>query len=107
MFETTRRADVFVEGLHAGTLEELDHGQRYRFTYLEDYSGPSVSLTMPLAEKIREFAGFPPFFEGLLPEGEMLENLLRQNKIDSHDYFSQLVAVGREMVGAVTVVEIV
>lgn len=107
MSETTRKADVFVQGLHAGTLEELDRGRRYRFTYLEGYSGPSVSLTMPVEKRIHEFTGFPPFFEGLLPEGEMLENLLRQNKIDSRDYFSQLIAVGREMVGAVAVVEVV
>jgi serine/threonine-protein kinase HipA len=51
------------------------------------------------------FAGFPPFFEGLLPEGEMLEGLLRQRKIDRSDLFSQLVAVGGDTVGAVTVIE--
>jgi serine/threonine-protein kinase HipA len=28
--------------------------------------------------------------------------LLKLNKIDKHDYFSQLIAVGGDMVGAVT-----
>ncbi len=36
---------------------------------IRDYHGAPVSLTMPLANKIYEFNVFPPFFEGLLPEG--------------------------------------
>ncbi|MFW5877858.1 MAG: HipA N-terminal domain-containing protein, partial [bacterium] len=45
-------------------------------------------------------------FEGLLPEGIQLEGLLKFNKIDRNDLFSQLMAVGDDMVGAVTVKEI-
>jgi serine/threonine-protein kinase HipA len=36
----------------------------------------------------------------------MLDGLLRQQKIDKDDLFSQLVAVGKDLVGAVTVEEI-
>jgi len=35
-----------------------------------------------------------------------LEGLLKIKKIDKNDYFSQLMAVGEDMVGAVTVKEI-
>ncbi|MDX2346428.1 MAG: HipA N-terminal domain-containing protein [Legionella sp.] len=48
---------------------------------------------------------FPGFFEGLLPEGVILEALLRQYKIDENDYFQQLIIVGRNVVGAVTIEE--
>jgi len=41
-----------------------------------------------------------------LPEGIQLEGLLKIRKIDRADYFSQLMAVGNDMVGAVTVEEI-
>jgi serine/threonine-protein kinase HipA len=99
-----RRARVYVMGDLAGFLEEIDGG-RYVFRYLECYDGPPVSLTMPVAHGEYSFDGFPPFFEGLLPEGDMLEGLLRQRKIDRTDAFAQLVAVGVEMVGAVTVTE--
>jgi serine/threonine-protein kinase HipA len=91
-------------GDFAGFLEETDEG-RYVFRYLERYDGPPVSLTMPTEQREYTFDGFPPFFEGLLPEGDMLEGLLRQRKIDRADAFAQLVAVGGEMVGAVTVTE--
>lgn len=97
-----RRASVLVHGVLAGELMELADGS-FRFEYLAGYSGPPVSLTMPCDRRVHDFKRFPPFFEGLLPEGEMLESLLRQHKIDRHDLFSQLLVVGGDMVGAVTV----
>ena len=100
-----RKAEVFVRDAKAGLLEEIEMGKLYRFTYDKDYSGLPVSLTMPLKQGCYEFETFPPFFEGLLPEGVQLEGLLRINKIDRHDLFSQLVSVGADMVGAVTVRE--
>lgn len=98
-----RTADVFVYGRAAGRLEEVEPARKYRFIYRDDYHGPHVSLTMPPSKAEYLFDRFPPFFEGLLPEGIMLEGLLKQNKIDRHDYFGQLLAVGGDMVGAVTV----
>ena len=96
-----RRAEVLVAGIPAGLLEELTDGS-YVFRYHPDYHGQSVSLTMPTDQRTWKFNRFPPFFEGLLPEGEMLEGLLRQHKIDRNDLFSQLLAVGHDLVGAVT-----
>ncbi|KTC97457.1 HipA protein [Legionella geestiana] len=100
-----RTAMVAVNGINAGILEELPDG-KYQFIYLDDYHGAPVSLTMPLTKKNYVFDRFPPFFEGLLPEGMMLEALLRKNKIDKNDYFSQLTAVGQDVVGAVTIEEL-
>jgi serine/threonine-protein kinase HipA len=40
-----------------------------------------------------------------LPEGLLLEGLLRQRKIDKFEYLKQLIAVGNDLVGAVTVRE--
>ena len=99
-----RRATVSVMGEPAGLLEEHGAG-RFVFRYLETYAGHPVSLSMPVSAKELSFDRFPPFFEGLLPEGDMLEGLLRQRKIDRGDLFSQLLAVGEDVVGAVTVVE--
>jgi len=99
-----RRARVYMMGEPAGMLEETGVGH-FTFRYLESYSGHPVSLTMPVAQREFSFDVFPPFFEGLLPEGDMLEGLLRQRKIDRNDFFSQLLAVGGETVGAVTVTE--
>lgn len=97
-----KKARVLVNGTEAGILEQLEEN-RYCFSYHEDYSQAPVSLTMPLTQKIYLFDHFPPFFEGLLPEGIMLEGLLRQYKLDKNDFFGQLVQVGNDLVGAVTV----
>jgi len=45
-----RRAEVFLHNLKAGLLEEIEAGIRYRFCYESSYSGPPVSLTMPVQE---------------------------------------------------------
>lgn len=98
-----RTAEVYVHDVLAGFLKEHETGSRYSFSYLPGYGGPPVSLTMPLKEEVYFFQEFPPFFDGLLPEGVQLESLLRRKKIDKNDYFSQLLAVGSDMVGNVTV----
>jgi serine/threonine-protein kinase HipA len=97
-----RKAIVLVHGIRAGVLTEVSASEYY-FEYDENYEGDVVSLTMPLNHKKYGYKLFPPFFEGLLPEGIMLEGLLRIAKIDQKDYFSQLVATGNDLVGAVTV----
>ena len=99
-----RCAQVYVMGEPAGFLEEGGEGH-FVFRYLESYRGAPVSLPMPVTQQEFNFDGFPPFFEGLLPEGDMLEGLLRQRKIDRTDLFAQLIAVGAETVGAVTIAE--
>ena len=60
---------------------------------------------MPVRSEPYIFEEFPPFFDGLLPEGLQLEGLLKQKKIDRDDKFSQLLAVGADTVGAVSVEE--
>ena len=100
-----KSAKILVSGLEAGILNELDFGKRYRFEYLQNYSGTPVSLTMPLSQLVYEYDAFPPFFDGLLPEGYQLDGLLKFGKIDRNDLFSQLIAVGDDLVGNVTVKE--
>jgi serine/threonine-protein kinase HipA len=100
-----RKADIFMHDIRAGILEEITPRNGYRFAYDPKYTGPPVSLTAPVRPEPYEYDTFPPFLEGLLPEGYNLEALLRALKIDRQDLFSQLVAVGSDMVGAVTVME--
>lgn len=101
-----RKAKVYVKGVEAGILTELKQGKDYMFEYHDGYNGLEISRTMPTREKIYKFDRFPPFFDGLLPEGIQLDGLLKIKKIDKYDYFSQLIAVGEDLVGVVTVKEI-
>lgn len=101
---SARRAAVFQQGMLAGHLEELPGGQ-WRFHYAPGYAGLPVSLGLTLRGEAYVFAGFPPFLDGVLPEGMQLEALLQRLKIDRGDCYGQLLAVGSDLVGSLTVEE--
>jgi len=101
-----RKAKVFNFGIYAGELIELEKTKKYQFNYDNNYNGSPVSLTLPLKQKEYLFDEFPPFFEGLLPEGIQLDALLRQTKIDRNDFFSILLITGKDLVGSVTLEEV-
>lgn len=98
------QAIIKQHGRMAGMLFE-GPGGKWRFVYLPEYDGPPVSLTLPVREDPYDFDSFPAVFEGLLPEGPQLEALLRRHKIDRDDNFRQLVTVGGDLVGSLTVIE--
>ena len=99
-----RKAEIYQQGEFAGTLVEIDRNQ-YQFAYAPGYRGEPISLTLPVREIPYDFNKFPPIFEGLLPEGVQLEALLRQYKVDKGDMFQQLLIVGEDVVGSLTVKE--
>lgn len=99
-----RKAEVYQQGKLAGILEELGQS-RCRFTYAPGYQGQPISIALPVREVSYEFEQFPSVFEGLLPEGLQLEAVLRRYKVDRKDLFQQLLIVGEDVVGSLTVKE--
>jgi serine/threonine-protein kinase HipA len=99
-----RTAKVYQQGKLAGLLAELDR-THYRFTYASGYVGEPVSLALPVRVAPYDFTTLPPIFEGLLPEGVQLEAMLRRYKVDRNDLFTQLLIVGADVVGSLTVQE--
>lgn len=100
-----RKANVFFQEILTGHLIELKYKTHYIFTYIPEYKGYPISLTMPIENSKYEFDCFPPFFDGLLPEGYMLNALIKQYKLDIDDMFGQLIQIGADTVGAVTITE--
>lgn len=98
-----RKAKIYNHNALAGELHEVEINKKYKFHYFHEYNGDPISLTMPIDQQEFNYNSFPPFFEGLLPEGITLENLLHSAKIDSNDHFAQLIYVGEDLVGSVTV----
>jgi serine/threonine-protein kinase HipA len=93
---------VFVGSTLAGWLT-LREGQ-YHFRYERDYEGPPVFLGLPVSERERSWQEFPPPFDGLLPEGVLLEQLLVKHKLDRSDKWGQLIAVGMDLTGFLSVI---
>ena len=97
-----REAEVFQAGILAGYLQQKRE-ELWVFRYAQRYEGTPVSLTLPVRREPYIFNEFPAVFEGLLPEGTQLEVLPKTQKFDCGDYFKQLVTVGNDLVGSLTV----
>jgi len=100
-----RRGLVICHGIHAGLIEETDNG--YRFVYDPEYlarpDARPVSLTMPLSASPCESKTLFPFFDGLIPEGWLLDIVTRNWKVDMRDRFGLLLVCCRDTIGAVGV----
>ena len=94
--------NVFVGSILAGVLSRQPEG--YTFTYDYSYSGAPVFIGWPLHEPTKSWSEFPPAFDGLLPEGVLLEQLLIKHKLDRSDKWSQLAAVGRDLTGFLSII---
>lgn len=103
-----RTAYVYVRDMFAGTLEETDFG--YSFSYDEGYlnmeNATAVSLTLPLSSNEYKSQVLFPFFDGLIPEGWLLDVVSRNWKIDMNDRFGLLLVACKDSIGNVSIREV-
>ena len=103
----SKKALVYYNGKRAGVLQKTAAG--YIFEYDQAYpatpGAKPVSLAMPLNQGRFEAAKLFPFFEGLLPEGWLLDITTKTLKIDKEDKFELLLHVGRDTIGAVSIIQ--
>lgn len=100
-----RTAYVYVRNVFAGLLCETDEG--YSFAYDSDYlktdGASAVSLTLPLSEEIYTSKTLFSFFDGLIPEGWLLDIVTRNWKIDHKDRFGLLLVACKDAIGNVSI----
>lgn len=103
-----KRAEIYYKDNLAGILTETDCG--YEFCYSKDYLGNDnaepVSLTLPLTDKPYHSNVLFPFFDGLIPEGWLLDVALRNADISYLDRMSLLLLCCKDCIGAVCVVPV-
>ena len=103
-----RQAEIYRKDVLAGILTE--DGGEYRFcyerSYLEREDALPISLTMPLQEEAYVSPVLFPFFDGLIPEGWLLDVVLRNTDISILDRMSLLLLCCKECIGSVSVVPI-
>ena len=101
-----KQAEIYRKGLFAGILTE-DDGE-YRFCYDEMYlvreDAQRISLTLPLQTEPFVSPVLFPFFDGLIPEGWLLNVALRNTDISVLDRMSLLLLCCKECIGSVSVV---
>ena len=98
------KLNVYVGDQRAGVLSRS--GASYSFGYRDAYNGPPVFIGLPLYEQEKQWNEFPAVFDGLLPEGVLLEQLLAKHKLDRSDKWGQLVAVGQDLTGFLTILPV-
>ena len=101
-----RRAEIFYKDIPAGMLEENEDG--YRFVYFHEYLNRQdvepVSLTLPLSEQPYCSKVLFPFFDGLIPEGWLLDVAVRNTDVSMLDRMGLLLLCCRDCIGAVSVI---
>lgn len=102
-----RQGIVSVDGRKAGLVSETDTG--YRFVYAAEYLSAEgslpVSLTLPLRPEPFESKVLFPFFDGLIPEGWLLEIAGKTWKLDPRDRMGLLLACCADCIGNVSVTQ--
>ncbi len=103
-----RQANIYYKDQLAGVLTEDDAGYDFRYLpeYLSQETAKAVSLTLPLREEAYTSPVLFPFFDGLIPEGWLLDVALRNTDISILDRMSLLLTCCKDCIGAISVVPI-
>lgn len=101
-----RQAQVFYQDQLAGILTENEEGYffMYESQYLENSDSKPVSLTLPLQKAAFESKILFPFFDGLIPEGWLLNIAIDNWKINPRDRFGLLLSMCRDCIGCISII---
>ena len=100
-----RKAKILIENQVAGWLIQDENGYLFEYekSYLSKTNARPVSLTLPVRESPYQSKVLFPFFDGLIPEGWLLDIAEKNWKLNPRDRMGLLLACCRDCIGAVTV----
>jgi serine/threonine-protein kinase HipA len=100
-----RKGKVLYNGTLAGIIAETEQG--YVFTYDPDYlltkESKAISKTLPKTSQPYVSKTLFPFFDGLIPEGWLLDIALENWKLNPRDRMVLLLTLCKDCIGAVSV----
>jgi serine/threonine-protein kinase HipA len=100
-----RKAEIKIYDTTAGWLVEDENGYHYNYdsSYLNSSNPDLISLTLPLKEQPYTSKILFPFFDGLIPEGWLLDIAQNNWKLNPRDRMGLLMACCKDCIGAVSV----
>lgn len=100
-----RKVDIRIHGVTAGWLTHDENGYSflYDIKYLQSPNSVPVSLTLPLQEAVYTSNVLFPFFDGLIPEGWLLDIAESNWKVNPRDRMGLLLVCCKDCIGAVSV----
>lgn len=102
----TKSGKVYLRDIFAGMITEDENGFSFQYdtAYLRMEGAKPISLTLPLQEEPYISPVMIPFFDGLIPEGWLLEIAEENWKLDPKDRMSLLLKFCKDTIGAVSVI---
>ena len=103
-----RKAIIKVEDQIAGWLSQDEHGYHFVYdsTYIKTPNTRPISLTLPIRESEYTSTVLFPFFDGLIPEGWLLDIAEKNWKLNSRDRMGLLLVCCKDCIGLVSIEEI-
>lgn len=103
-----RQAIIKIDSATAGWLIQDEYGYRFVYdkTYLTKPESRPVSLTLPMQEMPFTSNVLFPFFDGLIPEGWLLDIAEKSWKLNPRDRMGLLLTCCKDCIGTVSVEEI-
>ena len=103
-----RKAIIKMDTQIAGWLIQDENGYHFKYdpAYLSQTNPKPISLTLPLQEKVFTSNVLFPFFDGLIPEGWLLDIAENNWKLNPRDRMGLLLACCKDCIGAVSVEEV-
>ena len=100
-----RKGRVFVDQIFAGEICEAGDGFTFTYdpAYLQNASAKPVSLTLPLSTTPYRSPTLFPFFDGLIPEGWLLDVSIKNWKLNPRDRMGLLLCCCHDSIGNVSV----
>lgn len=100
-----RAGKVIIKDKIAGTVwqDENGYGFQYSKEYLNSPDALPASLTLPLQEEPYLSNTMIPFFDGLIPEGWLLNIAVKNWKLNQRDRMGLLLTVCKDCIGAVSI----
>lgn len=103
-----KSANVYCDDFLAGTLIQDENGFTFAYLdeYLKDENARAISLTLPLRQEPYRSNYLFPFFDGLIPEGWLLDLACSYFNLNHLDRMSILLKTGKNVIGNVSIEEI-
>jgi len=100
-----RKAEIKLHDTCAGWLTQDENGYHFIYdpAYLQSANPEPVSKTLPIQRAAYHSTVLFPFFDGLIPEGWLLEVVERNWKLNPRDRMGLLMACCKDCIGAVSV----
>ncbi|MDO9275178.1 MAG: HipA N-terminal domain-containing protein [Lutibacter sp.] len=100
-----KRANIYMHDNLAGVLTEDEEGYHFNYNeyYLKNENSEQISLTLPLTQSKYYSKVLFPYFDGLIPEGWLLDIVEKNWKIDVRDRMSILLVACKDCIGAISV----